>query len=462
MKSKHMKKMFVALVVLETLIFGSGNVFTVFAYESITPFWSLAIRFALASAVFGLLFGKKIVRELRQVSVMSWLPAAVCMAVSFIFCNVALDLTSATNVGFLVALPVVFSPLIARMVLHRRYALGFVPFQILVVIGLYLLCSQGGSLVFGLGELLAVGSSIALASALVFGEKSLGELSAVTISGVQMTMAFLLSSVCAVVLEAPINVFEVTPVAWGTIVFLALVSTCLTFALQNLALTQLASSTVSLLLTGEPVFTALFSWVLLGETLTLSGLMGSLLIVGAVIGATWFEGRASSAPTSPDGPLPRSTAARVWGERSFGRAAVAGVAGEAGAPAVFAGRAGAGAVRAAGAGAIGVGAAGLVGAAAGAVGGARAADVADVVAVRVGTFAAADVALAADASGISFASPLLSAPGFGGFGHVGLLDLSAVYALAGESSTSHMSREDSRRSWYERFARRGRSLKRAA
>ena len=95
---------FVACVLLQTVIFGSGSAITKLAYESITPLWCLVVRFGLAALVFGLFLGPRIVRQLRSVRVRDWLPAALCMALSFITCNVALDLTTATNVGFLVAL----------------------------------------------------------------------------------------------------------------------------------------------------------------------------------------------------------------------------------------------------------------------------------------------------------------------------------------------------------------------
>ena len=55
----------IASVVLQTVIFGSGSAFTKLAYESISPLWALAIRFGLASAVFAVLFGPRIVRGLR-------------------------------------------------------------------------------------------------------------------------------------------------------------------------------------------------------------------------------------------------------------------------------------------------------------------------------------------------------------------------------------------------------------
>ncbi len=72
------------------------------------------------------------------------------------------------------ALPVVFAPLLSTVVERSRYPRAIIPFQVGVAGGLYLLCSQGGSLAVGPGELLALGSSVALAGALVFGKQGAG------------------------------------------------------------------------------------------------------------------------------------------------------------------------------------------------------------------------------------------------------------------------------------------------
>lgn len=52
------------------------------------------------------------------------------MGISYLCCNVALDLTTATNVGFLVALPVVFAPLLSTVVERSRYPRAIIPFQV--------------------------------------------------------------------------------------------------------------------------------------------------------------------------------------------------------------------------------------------------------------------------------------------------------------------------------------------
>ena len=125
------------------------------------------------------------------------------------------------------------------------------------------------------------------------------QLDATTVAGTQIVASFVVALACALVFEPPVNVAAVQPVAWGTIAFLALLSTCLTFMLQNVALTELPSSTVSLLLTGEPVFTAAFSFMLLGEALSAAGMAGAVVIVASVVAATWVEGRQSAPAASP-------------------------------------------------------------------------------------------------------------------------------------------------------------------
>lgn len=68
-------------VVVQTVIFGFGNVITKFAYESATPLWCMVLRFGLALAVFALVFGSRMVRELRGAKLADWAPAAAFLAV---------------------------------------------------------------------------------------------------------------------------------------------------------------------------------------------------------------------------------------------------------------------------------------------------------------------------------------------------------------------------------------------
>ncbi len=282
---------FAGCILLQGLIYGLGNVLTKFAYASISPFWCLTLRFGLATFIFFLFFGKSIVGQLKACQLKDWLPSALCMALGYITCNVALDMTAATTVGFLMALPIIFTPFFARLILKRPYRLMYLPAQIAVVLGLYLFCSNGGSFTFGLGEGLSLFTSIAVAGAFVFGERGLRQMNVVSISATQTGLTFILALIGALWLEPEIQFAAVEPVAWWVILYLAIPCTCLAFALQNIALTGISSTTVSMLTCSEPILTAAISWLVLGEVLTGTGFVGAAIIIICIVVETYFDGQ---------------------------------------------------------------------------------------------------------------------------------------------------------------------------
>ncbi|MBN2146932.1 MAG: DMT family transporter [Anaerolineales bacterium] len=80
-------------------------------------------------------------------------------------------------------------------------------------------------------------------------------------------------------------------VGWGALFALAAGPTLLGFGLYNVSLTYLPSSVANLVVTSEPVFTALIAYVLLGERLTAIQMVGGLLILGGVVILRISEGR---------------------------------------------------------------------------------------------------------------------------------------------------------------------------
>lgn len=284
----------IAAVLLQTGIFGFGSVVTKVAYAVLSPWWFLALRFGIAAFALGLVFGPRIAASLRVARVGDWLPAALCMALAYVSCNIALDLTTATNVGFLSGLAVVFTPAFALIVMRRRYRVYHMLFQIVVVLGLFLLCSNGGSLVFGWGEALALICSAACAGALVFSERGVSNIDVSALAFTQIAVTFLISLAGALLFDGPIDVAAISFEGWAVVVFMALVGTCLVFSIQNAALKSIPSATVSMLLATEPVFTAAFSWAILGETLAGLGMLGAVVITGCVVGETMLDGRFTS------------------------------------------------------------------------------------------------------------------------------------------------------------------------
>ena len=82
-----------------------------------------------------------------------------------------------------------------------------------------------------------------------------------------------------------------TVTGWLVVAYLALLCTCLSYVLQNTALTRLSSYTVSLLQCTQPILTAVCSYLLLREKLTAVGLTGAAIIVACVVLENWQSGR---------------------------------------------------------------------------------------------------------------------------------------------------------------------------
>lgn len=281
------------LILLQSVLYGFGNPLSKIGFRSITVLWCLGIRFSAAAVLMLLLFGRRTVRTLRAAQVKAWLPCSLAMAVAYASCNMALQFTTATNVGFLMSLPVLFTPALAWLLLKRPYPRRIIPVQLAVIVGLYLLCCGGesGSFTFGIGEVLGLVCALVLAAALVFSERSLPGIDPVSMATAQATVTGVLCLTAALLFDDVTVLPQVTTTAWLVVAYLALTCTCLSYVLQNTALTRLSSYTVSLLQCTQPILTAACSYLLLRERLTAVGLTGAAIIVACVVWENWQSGR---------------------------------------------------------------------------------------------------------------------------------------------------------------------------
>lgn len=284
---KNSKYLFYLFILGQSVVYGFGNPLTKVAYESITPLWMLAARFSLAFVLMMVIFGNRVITALKGHKIRLWLPSAVCCGGAYISCNIALNLTSATNVGFIMSLPVIFAPILAKLFLHGRYEFKRLPVQLAAIVGLFLLCCNGGLFSFGLGEALALFEAFCLAGFLVFGEKAMEEMDVMALTSLQVGLTAIVSVAAAVFFDDVSVLGQVTLTGWAIVAYLAITCTIIAYILQNVALRHLSSSTVSMLQCSQPILTAVASYILLGETLSGLGLAGAVIIVLCLVADSW-------------------------------------------------------------------------------------------------------------------------------------------------------------------------------
>jgi drug/metabolite transporter (DMT)-like permease len=88
---------------------------------------------------------------------------------------------------------------------------------------------------------------------------------------------------------------------WGILLVLAAGPTLIGFGLYNTSLAYLPSGTANLIVTVEPVFTAITAYFLLGERFTALQSLGAVMIIGGVMLLRIYEGQQPAAVVNEPG-----------------------------------------------------------------------------------------------------------------------------------------------------------------
>lgn len=271
-----------ALIILQSIIYGFGDPISKIAFEVTPVYTMMSVRYLIAFVICAVIFRKRILRTLRTVPVRAWLVPGLCIGLSYLLNNVALSMTDATSVAFLRSLAVVMTPALAFAAFRTRYSWKLLLIQVMVLPGTYLLCARGGLSGFGAGEVIALAAAALMAGALVFSKSYLDTVDPASMTSLQAGCSAVLALAGCAAFEGGLQLEHTTGIAWLIILYLAVTCTFAGYLMQNLALTKISERTVALLQSLCPVMTAVFSLLLLGETLSPAGIIGALVITACV------------------------------------------------------------------------------------------------------------------------------------------------------------------------------------
>jgi drug/metabolite transporter (DMT)-like permease len=214
----------------------------------------------------------------------------VFLSSGYIFQSFGLTLTTVSNTGFITGLYVVFTPVVAAVILRKNITLVEWFAVLVATVGLALLSFNGVK--FGVGEFLVLISALLFAFHIVgLGEWSKG-LDTYALTVIQL-------GTCAVVtfLASFKSGFKAPPDSgvWWSIIYTAIFATALAFIVQTWAQSFIAPSTVGVILAAEVVFAAAFGIWLLNEPVTLRIALGGLLVLASMYLIILLDQRKESA-----------------------------------------------------------------------------------------------------------------------------------------------------------------------
>jgi drug/metabolite transporter (DMT)-like permease len=234
----------------------------------------LAIRFAIAGAATGALWG----RHLDRTSLLVGGGIGLVLAAGYAFQTWGLKFTTATNSGLITGLFVVLAPIADRLLFGAR-----LPRIASLAVGLSLL---GMTLLTGrvptnlaLGDFLTLGCAVAFGIHIALLSRYASDHDPRALGTAQMlsvALVFLLLWPITDRLEAP------PAEVWPALVITGLVASAVAYFVQTAAQRHLSTARTAVLLTTEPVFAGVFGYLLAGERLTAVQFTGAALILGAL------------------------------------------------------------------------------------------------------------------------------------------------------------------------------------
>jgi drug/metabolite transporter (DMT)-like permease len=264
------------LLVLVTAIWGATFVIVKHAVSRMPVMDFLAWRFGIAAIVMFLARPRSVLSldaRGRRVGVV----LGLALGGGYVAQTIGLQHTPASISGFITGLFVVFTPLCAAVLLHRRLDRMTWLAVVLATVGLGLISLRGFSI--GGGEALTLLCAFAFGLHIV----GLGEWSpsydAAGLAVVQLTTVALLS----IVIAAPSSLAPPPDAAvWGAVLVTAIAATALAFFIQTWAQSHLAPTRAAVVMTMEPVFAGIFGVAFGGDTLGARTLAGAALVLVAM------------------------------------------------------------------------------------------------------------------------------------------------------------------------------------
>ena len=263
----------IILFVLINIIWGTTFPLIKQTVGSLSPSVLIAVRFAVAALVFSVNLRRLNAVLLRDGLILGLL-LFVCLATEII----ALQNMHANRAGFIVSLSAILVPLLG-LLLGRHLLLRTFLAAFLAVIGIGVM-SWGGEAP-GIGDLLMFGAAVFHAVYTLVVERVAQNHPPLSLTSVQLLVIAVLSVFWSN--SELVQQLETIGKNWSVILYLGLVATAIAIWLQTLAQQWIRSDEVALLYTLEPIFSAIFSFWLLGEQLGVSGLIGATLVLSAMV-----------------------------------------------------------------------------------------------------------------------------------------------------------------------------------
>jgi drug/metabolite transporter (DMT)-like permease len=263
----------IILIVILDIIWGTTFPLVEKTVTNLSPSVIIATRFTVAAVFFSF--------NLRR---LNWLILrdGLLLGLLFFSClateTIALETTHANQASFVLSLSAIIVPLLSWLFGRRLPWKTFLSAG-LAVIGIGVMFWEKGRL--ETGDLLLFFAALLYAIYTLKLEQAAPRHPPLTLTSIQLFT----TAILGIFWSNTKLIEELNSISenWAVIVYLGLVATALVIWLQTLAQRWMRSEEAALLYTLEPIFSSIFSFLLLGEKFGINGIIGATLVLSAIV-----------------------------------------------------------------------------------------------------------------------------------------------------------------------------------
>jgi drug/metabolite transporter (DMT)-like permease len=261
-----------------TVVWGSTFIVTKTALQGVNAITLCSYRCLLAAGLIGIglaVTKKNPLQNWRQGALLGLLLFGV-----YITQIPGLNYISASSSGFITGLFLVFVPIFNFVFWRSKLSWFDIVATLLALSGLWVI--TGGVRTVEIGELLTLLGAICFAFYVLFADHFIKKSADIWILNFQQFFIIgVLSLFITLAFRLPLQI--TTWYAFNSIIYLSIFASIIAYAIQLQTQTHLNPFTVTLVLSFEPIFAAIFAWTVGGEAFTWTQGIGGLFIFSAII-----------------------------------------------------------------------------------------------------------------------------------------------------------------------------------
>lgn len=263
-----------------TLIWGLGFPIMKIGLEYIPTNNFLAYSYLIGAATFLLIFRGKC---LEKDSILPGLVLGFSLYIAQGLQTRGLNYTTASHSAFITALSIIFAPIFASLILNEKLKTRNILLIFLSILGLYLLTNPLGILLINFGDFLTILSALSFGVEVVLIQKYTlsGEYSIYSLAFWQLLFSSFFYIIAASYVERWVIILEDIPLI--TILYTGFFATFLTSVFQYIFQRDTSIQRASVVYAAEPLFAYVSAFIILHETLDLTGYIGAFLILFSII-----------------------------------------------------------------------------------------------------------------------------------------------------------------------------------